>query len=364
MLAKATLLHHPKPEALTNITTDASDLAVGAVLQQYIHGAWCPIAYFSKKLQPAETRYSTFDRELLAVYLAIKYFRHFVEGRQFHVITDHKPLTYALNTRSDKHSPRQARHLDYISQFTTDLRHVKGTLNVVADALSRMEANAITTHQPPCLDFAAMALAQHTDPELTQMLSSPESTSLQFQQVPLANTGTTIICDSSTGSLRPFIPAVMRRLAFDSLHSLSHPGIRATQKLIKAKFVWPNISRDCRRWTQTCIHCQRAKVHQHSVTPLATFTPPSARFDSIHIDLVGPLPPSRGQIYLLTCIDRFTRWPEVIPLTDITAESVAAAFLQGWISRFGVPSTVTTDRGAQFESALWSNLMQILGTSD
>ena len=74
MLAKATLLHHPKPEALTNITTDASDVAVGAVLQQYIEGAWRPIAYFSKKLLPAETRYSTFDRELLAIYLSIRHF--------------------------------------------------------------------------------------------------------------------------------------------------------------------------------------------------------------------------------------------------------------------------------------------------
>ena len=69
--------------------TDASDVAVGAVLQQLIDNQWCPVAFFSTKLKPAETRYSTFDRELLAIYLGIKHFRHFVEGRQFHVLTDH-----------------------------------------------------------------------------------------------------------------------------------------------------------------------------------------------------------------------------------------------------------------------------------
>ena len=70
-LASATLLAHPKPEALTNIMTDAADSAVGAILQQFIDGQWQPLSFFSRKLQPAEKRYSTFDRELLAVYLAI-----------------------------------------------------------------------------------------------------------------------------------------------------------------------------------------------------------------------------------------------------------------------------------------------------
>ena len=127
-LANVTLLFHPKSDAPTCIMTDASDVAVGAVLQQYINGEWCPIAYFSKTLKPAETRYSTFDRELLAIYLAIKHFRYFVEGRKFHGLTDHKTLTYALASRTDRHSPRQARHLDFISQFTADIRHVKGTV--------------------------------------------------------------------------------------------------------------------------------------------------------------------------------------------------------------------------------------------
>ena len=114
-----------------------------------------------------------------------------------------------------------------------------------------------------------------------------------------------------------------------------------------------------RRWAKTCLQCQKAKVQRHTITPLAKFATPDARFDNIHLDIVGPLPPSRGYSYILTCSDRFTRWPEAIPITNITAESVARAFVSGWISRFGVPST---DCGSQFESALWTQLMQLLGS--
>ena len=98
-LAQATLLFHPKQDAPTCIMTDASNIAVGAVLQQFIEKQWCPIAFFSTKLNAAEVKYSAFDRELLAIYLAIKHFRHFVEGRKFHIVTDHKPLTFALSSK-------------------------------------------------------------------------------------------------------------------------------------------------------------------------------------------------------------------------------------------------------------------------
>ncbi|BHF74825.1 hypothetical protein SprV_0501791300 [Sparganum proliferum] len=142
-LADATLLTHPAPEAQLSLMVDASTVAVGAVLQQHLAGSTRPLAFFSKKLLPAETCYSTFGRELLAIYLAVKHFRHFLEGRDFTVFPEHKPSTFARRSHSDKYNPREIAHLDYISQFTTDIRHIDGTKNEVADMLSRPSLSSL-----------------------------------------------------------------------------------------------------------------------------------------------------------------------------------------------------------------------------
>ncbi|KAK3892978.1 hypothetical protein Pcinc_003157 [Petrolisthes cinctipes] len=131
--------------------------------------------------------------------------------------------------------------------------------------------------------------------------------------------------------------------------------------MIAAKFVWYGLRRDVGNLAKQCIPCQTAKIHRHTKTPLVNFTPPDRRFNHIHIDIVGPLPQSRGVTHLLTIMDRFTRWPEAIPLSDTTTTTCARALVSNWIARFGVPTHIYSDRGAQFTSGLWSAMAQLLG---
>ncbi|XP_046400857.1 uncharacterized protein LOC124167107 [Ischnura elegans] len=252
--------------------------------------------------------------------------------------------------------PRQFRYLEFISQFTTDIRHVAGAENVVADALSRVEeVSAAVPH-------STLASAQEDDPELKALIDYNNS-SLVFRKISLPDTGMEVYCDISTSTARPFVPSDLRRQVFESLHSLSHPGIKASAKLVSERFVWPSLKKDCRNWARECVACQRSKVTRHVTSPVGKFSVPGSCFEHIHLQIVGPLPFSRGYKYCLTVIDRFTRWPEAIPLQDITAETVARAFFLGWIARYGTPSRITTDQGRQFESRLFNQLSRLCGAT-
>ena len=339
------------------LVTDSSNFAIGAALHQMIDGQPVPIGFFSKKLTQAQCKYSAFDRELLAAYLSVLHFRHLIEGRQVMLLTDHKPLVSAFHSLNPAKSDRQQRHLAILTEYISEMAHIKGDQNVVADCLSRPTMAV----QTDLCDLPEIVEAQSKDEEI--------KTFPQLKEFQLLNKDSVILCDMSTPYPRPFIPVGLRESIFNSLHALSHPGIKATQKLIKSRYFWPDMDKSIRKLCHECSSCQQSKIHRHTKSPIQNFELPSARFQTVHIDIVGPLPPVKNDNdpyfspyrYLLTCIDRSTRWIEAQPMTEISAQSVASAFVTGWIARFGVPLHVITDRGTQFESELFTELSKILG---
>jgi hypothetical protein len=248
------------------LMVDASAEHMGAALQQRSSplAAWQPLGFYSKKFDPAQIRYSAFDRELLACCGGIRHFRWMLEGRRFTIYTDHKPLTFALFKAADAWTARQGRQLSYVAEFTNDIRHVPGVDNVVADNLSRpppaspaasvkvpsgspaagsqaatcgkqvgeVKAVSAVAASGTVLDWPGIAARQRVCPATQKALSS----SLQLEERPIH--GVALLCYVSRGTVRPLIPIEDRRAVFWAVHSLAHPGIRASRRLMSSRFVW------------------------------------------------------------------------------------------------------------------------------
>jgi transposase InsO family protein len=154
------------------------------------------------------------------------------------------------------------------------------------------------------------------------------------------------------------VPLPFRRNIFDELHIAGHLCVRATRRLISSRFVWPSMAQQVNEWARQCVACQRAKTTVHPQPPPATIPVPAHHFSHVNIDLVGLLPMSSGYTHLLTIIDRSSRWPEAVPVSSTTAAASASAFFHYGVSRFGVPAIISSDRGVQFTSSLWSSMCQ------
>lgn len=198
-LANAALLVHPRIDAKIRIVSDASDSGMGAVLEQLSPTkGWEPLAFFSKKFSPSQRKYSAYDRELTAIYEAVKYFSFLVEGRDFKILTDHKPLIYAFMQKSDKASPRQTRQLSLIAQYTTCIEFIKGTDNAVADSLSRIES----IRMPLEIDLNDLAAKLEADEQLKAIRDSPDFP-LSLKRIQWGPEHTTIYCEITGEAIRP-----------------------------------------------------------------------------------------------------------------------------------------------------------------
>ncbi len=207
------------------------------------------------------------------------------------------------------------------------------------------------------VDFETLAREQRSCQEVK---SAGVSDSLQPQTI--LTRGLQIVCDVSNGRMRPIVPVTQRRRVFEAIHGIAHPGARASRRLIAARYTWRGLAADVGKWCRDCTDCERAKVTKQPSAPLAPFPAPARRFAHVHLDLVGPLPASaKGFTHVLTIIDRSTRYLEAVPLKTTSAETCLEAFTSNWLARFGVPATMTTDRGVQFASHTWKTFCVKLG---
>jgi transposase InsO family protein len=296
-----------------------------------------------------------------------------LEGRPFTIYTDHKPLTQALHRSSEPWTARQCRQLSYVAEFTSDVRHVAGVDNVVANTLSRLppcqpgqtaaaasgpvSTLAVVDATTSRLDYAAIAAHQQDRPEVAAMA---RFSSLRVRPVVVEDVE--LLCNVSTGAVRPLIPTADREAVFQAFHSLAHAGTRATRRLMSARVVWRRMAVDITRWCRDCQQCQRGKVTVQAKSAVQPISIPPQRFHHVHVDIVGPLPAStEGYVYLLTMIDRTTRWLEAAPMKNMDAVTCANTLVATWIARYGVPALLTSDRGTQFASAVWQVLCSRLG---
>jgi cleavage and polyadenylation specificity factor subunit 1 len=197
---------------------------------------------------------------------------------------------------------------------------------------------------PPSHDI--LAASKDTDDELRTLQESNTALGLEKLQVP--GTTVSIYCDLSAGMPRPYVPASLRLQVFRSIHPLHSVLCGPAYRKIAAP-------------GRELVRPASAQKSSATFTPVGDFTLPPARFLHVNIDLIGPLPTSAGSTYCLTAVDRFTRWPEAIPIPNITAETVARALLIGWISSFGCSQTIITDQRCQFESQLFYSIAILCG---
>ena len=357
----------------TRVTTDASDVGLGAVLEQQLQpNKWQPVEFWSRKLKPAETRYSATDKEWLAVVEAIStHWRHLLEGRPCIVRTDHKPLLGKLtkSTAIPPLLPRHTRWIERLSGFDLHLQHLAGPNNHIADALSRTPefyASAITTkeaHQDlsTLLQQAAQEDAQYQSRIQDIQRNQAEGTD-KYKDMSVRDG---LIYRSQNIIEVPY-DLSLRTLLLELNHDnplAGHFGRDRTLDLLRRRWFWSGMATQVDKFVKSCNVCQRTKPSKPSLVipqPIVPIRPWSV----ITLDFVGSFQPASETAHTecLVMVDKFTKMTHLAGCSKtIDAYGTAKLVLRHVIALHGIPTTIISDRGPQFDSRIWKDLWNIMG---
>ncbi|GJP58103.1 hypothetical protein CLOP_g20463 [Closterium sp. NIES-67] len=334
-LTSAPVLILPDPERDYVIEADASDQEVGAVLMQDQGNGLQPIAYLSKKLHGAELNYPIHDKEALAIIIAFKTWRCYLEGRKTTIYTDHCNLKY-LKTQPSL-SRRQFRWIDFLeTHFHYDIVYKPGHKNK-ADALSR--PTHVAAIQVEGMNPLVKGLFTHgytIDPE-----------------IPLTEKRHLLLWDNDIayrkGSTKIWVPNYppLRQLLLEEYHDVlyaGHFGSNKTLTGIAKHYYWPHMADDVQKFVTSCTTCQRMKSRKQKKA-----------------GLLQPLPVPE-QPWQVVSLDFITGLPTTTSGHDAILVETAQRFVRYIISQHGIPTTLISDRDPKFTSKFWKELMSLLGT--
>jgi len=331
-----------------SLETDASGLGVGAVLMQEGH----PLAFISKALGPKSQGLSTYEKEYLAILMAIQQWRSYIQHSEFIIYTDQKSLTQLTEQRL--HTHWQQKVFSKLLGLQYRVVYKKGSDNRVADALSRKSAHdsfcaALTSCTPQWIQ--EVVTGYQDDLHATSLLAK---LMLDAQAVPDFTLHQGIL--KYKGRIWIGHNPLLQQKLLSACHSSAlggHSGVPVTYSRVKKLFAWKGLKASVTDYVRTCVVCQQAKPDRSKLPGLLQPLPmPSEAWQVISMDFVEGLPTSGNANCVLVIVDFFTKYGHFIPLRHpFTAAAVAKVFMTQVYKLHGLPSAIVTDQDRIFTSS-------------